>query len=172
MKRVIIDANIYGRILEKFHQNIIKEATEKGVLKGHLVIYGFDIIRKELRSTSSNIKIGDIKLRIALLNLYDILVSKHTLSLNSEIRNLAQQYYEVYKEIGGAYGKEEVLNDFAIVAGASINNLDINYSDDNKTMINQKAVKSYEIVNKIRRFRTPRFENYPSFIKEIRRLLT
>lgn len=172
MKRVIIDANIYGRVLEKFHQNLIKEAVEKDVIKGHFVIYGFDIIRKELRATSSNIKIGDTKLRIALLSLYDILVSKHTLKVNSEIITLARQYYKVYKELGGFFTESEILNDFIIVAGASIKNLDIIYSDDNKTMISEKALKSYEIVNQIRRIRTPEFENYSSFIKEIRRLLT
>ena len=172
MKRVILDTNIYGKILEEFHQNLIKEVIEKGLLKEKLVIYGFDIIRKELRATSRNIKVGDTKVRIALLNLYDILIGKHSLYINSEIKNLAYQYYKVYKELDGVCKEYEILNDFIIVAGASIKNLDVIYSNDNKTMVSEKAIKSYTIVNGIIKIRTPIFENYPRFIKEIRRLLT
>ena len=171
-KRVMLDSNIYGLILEEFHQNLIKEATEKGVLKGYFVIYGLDLIRKELRATSNSIKIGDTKIRIALLNLYDILVTKHNLSVNSEMSNLAIQSYNVYKELGGLVSEQEILNDFIIVACASIKNLDIVYSNDSKTMVSEKAIKSYEIVNKILKIRTPKFEDYSNFIKEIRRLST
>ena len=47
MKRVLPDTNIYGRIIEKSQQDIIYLATQRGVLKGVFVIYGFELIRKE-----------------------------------------------------------------------------------------------------------------------------
>ncbi|MBI2130373.1 hypothetical protein HYU10_01245 [Candidatus Woesearchaeota archaeon] len=170
MKRVLLDTKIYGKILEEFHQGIIRETIERDAIKGALVIYGFDVIRKELRATSKNARIQDGKLRIALLNLYDILAKKHSIQLNIEMRGLAWKYYEVYRKLGGTKNEKEILNDFIIVAGASIKNLDIVYSEDDKTMAGGTSIKSYEIVNNILKFRTPKFESYGEFIKEIRRL--
>ncbi|MBI2545800.1 hypothetical protein HYV81_01330 [Candidatus Woesearchaeota archaeon] len=171
-KRVILDTNIYGRILEEFHQKVIREAVDRGVLKGHFIIYGFDVIRKELRATSRKTIIGNEKVRLTVLNFYDLLVGNHTLVIDQEMKDLAGKYYKVYKELGGSSKEHEILNDFIIVAGSSMKNFDIIYSEDNKTMASETAVKSYKIVNGLNNIRTPYFEDYTKFIKEIRRLLS
>lgn len=160
MKRVLLDTNIYGRILEKGAEKLIREAIETDKLKNKFIIYGNDLIRAELRKTSQRLKIREANLRVALLTIFDILVQQHRFEINRDMEWLAQQYFKVYKEIGGSQSEKVVINDFTIVASAALRNLDIIYSDDSKT-----------IVNEIKRLRTPNFESYSSFINEIRRLL-
>ncbi len=170
MKRVMLDTNIYGKILEEFHHTIIQEALERGIFKREFIIYGFDTIRKELRATSQDSRIHNANLRIALLHLYDTLIGKHLLFETPEIKKLALHYYKVYKELNGTKD-ESILNDLLIVACATINNLDIVYSEDNKTMFHPTTLKSYKIVDGILNLRTPAFESYVDFVSKIKRLL-
>ncbi len=171
MKRVLLDTNIYGRIIEERQENIIRESINKDVFKGKFVIYGCNIVIKELRATSKKIKIGNSKLRMALLNLFDILVKEHSFRVTAEMKELAYHYYNIYKKIGGIRSEKEIIKDFFIIAAATIKKLDIVYSEDNKTMLSEKALESYTSVNDIKRLRTPKFESYSNFMKEIRRLL-
>lgn len=172
MKRVILDTNVYGKIIEQGDENLIANAVEKNLFAGKLLIYGNSVIRNEIRDVPKKIKTREANLRIALLNIYDRLVGNHKLEITSEVKGLANHYLLVYKKIGGVKNKIDILNDFLIIASATIKKLDIVYSEDNKTMLSEKARKSYLIVNEIKKLRTPNFENYNNFIKEIRRLLT
>ena len=160
MKRVILDTNIYGRIIERKEAEEIREKLE---LKRDIIIYGFDVVRKELRVTSKKVRIEKKSLRLALLGIYDHLTQRHLMSTTSLIRNLADDYYETYKQLGGKYSKEELMNDFLIVACASIHELDIVVSDDNDTMLSENALRAYTIVNKLRKHRLPQFIGYDSF---------
>jgi uncharacterized alkaline shock family protein YloU len=49
------------------------------------------------------------------------------------------------------------------IARASMHELDLVVSEDRRTMLNENAMKSYRIVNKLRNFRTPEFMNYDAF---------
>lgn len=52
---------------------------------------------------------------------------------------------------------------FLIVACASINELDIVVSEDNKTMLSEYAIRTYDTVNSLRSHRTPKFIHYEDF---------
>jgi len=60
-----------------------------------------------------------------------------------------------------------MINDFMIVSIATLNKLDVVYSKDNNTMLNNYAVKSYELVNSIKKLNTPKFKSYEEFKNEI-----
>ncbi len=160
MKRIILDTNIYGRIVEKKEEEEVKELVEK---HPEIIIYGYDIIRKELRDTSKRVRIERRSLRLILLGIYDKLTQKHTFYTTSAINRLADDYYKTYKELGGKRPLKEMQNDFLIVACASIHELDIVVSEDNKTMLVDDAIKSYRIVNGLQKYRTPKFINYLKF---------
>ena len=172
MERVLLDTNIYGKIIEYKDELLIRNILEKGLLKGKIVMYGNDVIRNELRDAPKDIKIDRRKVRTAILNLFDMLTEKHRFKIDAEIKELADNYFKIYKKIGGTRNEREIINDFVIVASAAIKKLDIIYSEDSKTMMGDKALESYSIVNEIKRLRNPRFRRYLEFISDIRRLLS
>ena len=160
MKRVILDTNIYGLILKvKEEEKIINQLSSKK----DILIYGFDIIRKELRDVPKKIKIDNKNLRVVILNLYDKIIKTHSLENKSYIKKLAENYFQTFKEINKNASKKKMMNDFFIVACASKNNLDIVVSEDERTMFNQDSLKTYRIVNKIKGLSTPEFINYEKF---------
>ncbi|MEK6888034.1 MAG: PIN domain-containing protein [Candidatus Aenigmatarchaeota archaeon] len=160
MKRVILDTNIFGEIVDSKEVEEIKQLAER---HKDIVIYGFDIIRKELRNITKDVRTEGKLVRLMLLGLYDKLVRFHAYFATAAISQLADEYYEVYQELGGKRSKKEMMNDFLIVACASIHELDIVVSNDTKTMRSDIALKSYEIVNKLKKYRMPGFIGYESF---------
>ncbi len=157
MKRLLADTNFYG-MLAKDSQRLevvsgVKEAKS-------LVFYGFKTIRDELRDVPKNIRFAGKNIRIDLLNLYEEIVTKHVLEINDDIKKSAEDYYRAYREFGGSKGKEELINDFVIVACASLNNLDLVVSNDERSMLAENAVRAYDLINSVIRARTPRFISY------------
>lgn len=165
MERVILDTNIYGLIVIDEDRNKVRHSIEKEKMA---IVYGFQLIRKELRDTPKNIRVGGTSLRSALLGLYDELTKNHTLRFINEAEKLADAYFNVYKEIGGYASKAEIIKDLSIVACAALNSLDIVVSNDNKTMLSEIAIKSYKIVNQLKKIRIPRFLSYEEFKKELK----
>jgi len=163
MKRVILDTNIYGTIVLDKDRNLLKDTIIKS---REVVVYGFSLIRKELRDTPRSIRIEGINLRNYLLNIYDEITKNRTLSNTREIEDVAKAYFIAYKELGGLKRKE-IITDFMIIATGSVHELDIVVSQDNRTMLSDKAIKAYAIVNKIKSLRLPRLLNYEKFKKEI-----
>lgn len=168
MKRILLDTNIYELILK----GIEKETIYSLIEKNELVIYGNDTIRKELRDLPKEkfALVGDKirKLRIALLSLYDLLVRK-TYPVDNNTKNLAEKYFIAYKSVGGHEAREKIINDFLIVASATLKNLDIVVSEDRKTMLSSKTLKVYDVVNNLEHRRTPNFIGFGEFEKEVRR---
>ncbi len=169
MKRIILDSNIYGRIIEKMDVDFILNSLPKS----GIIIYGTDIIRKELRDTpKQKVMISEnkkIKIRLLLLNLYDFIVKDHQLKTTDTANEIAEAYCIAYKKLGGIISREEIINDFMIISSATINKLDVVYSEDNKTMLNKDALDSYELVNRIKKLRTPIFKSYKEFKNEIKK---
>ena len=167
MKRELLDSNIYGKIIEKMEVDFVLN----NLPKSGIVVYGIDIIRKELRDTpKEKIIVSEnkrIKIRLLLLNIYDFIVKNHQLKTTDNIKELAEMYYIAYKKIGGFKARNEIINDFIIVATATLNRLDVVYSEDNKTMLGKDAIKSYDLINSIKKLRTPRFKSYEEFKNEI-----
>ena len=165
MRRIILDTNIYGLIVEDPNRDIVRYGIEK---KKAVIVYNLPLIRKELRDTPRNIRFEGENLRNYLLRIYDQFTINHELKFTRETEELADNYFTLYTELGGHSAKTEIIKDFIIVASASLNSLDIVVSNDNKTMLSEKAIKSYTIANQIKKIRTPRFLDYEQFKKELK----
>jgi len=165
LKNILLDTNIYGLIVVDYDRNEVRNSIEN---KKEVIIYGLSLIRKELRDTPKNIRLVGSSLRNSLLSIYDEITKDHILKLTIDIEELADSYFNVYKEIGGYASKDDIIKDLIIIACASLNSLDIVVSNDNKTMLSEKAIKSYKIVNELKKIRIPRFLDYEEFKKEIR----
>ena len=173
MKRVLLDTNIYGEIISKRDEELVKAALNAP--NKEFVFYGSEVVRKELRATPRGNMLpekisGNKKARIALLSLYDLVVSSHFIKIDKKIEQTAQDYYKVHREISGK-SNEKILNDFRIVASAALWGLDVVYSEDNNTMRSPQAMKAYAIVSSLKGIKVPEFKSYAEFIKELKRLL-
>lgn len=168
MKRVLLDTNIYEFILKYLEKERIKRFIEKQIL----VIYGIDIIRKELRKIPSKkvgIAGGDItNIRIALLSLYDFFVGEHQYKITEDILDLADKYFVVYKTLGGFASKSDIITDLSIVACAALHDLDIVVSEDNKTMLSESAINAYKSVNSLEKIKIPKFIGFEEFKNMLR----
>ena len=169
MRRVILDTNIYEFILRE----IDAETLQKIASQKEILVYGNEIIRKELRDIPKQ-KTGLlgkrlIRLRSALLGLYDLLIQDHIYNITSEMHSLAEKYYIAYRSAGGGISRNDIINDLLIVSFASIKKLDIVVSEDARSMLSDAAKHAYSVVNKIENLRLPNFIGLDSFINEIRR---
>ena len=145
MANVIIDSCTYGKITkdpswELLVENIIKDKS--------FIVFNFKVIRDELRKAPSQV-----------LRIYDQMVSTNIIQETKQMVQLAQEYYKEYKKNGGNVGKKKILNDFKIVACASIKNCDLLFSDDENTLKCKKALDAYRTVNLKKNYRTPTFYN-------------
>lgn len=165
MLRVILDTNIYGRIIEDGVQEELKNKLDS--MKDELAIYGMHIIRDELRSTAKARYHDGYNLRIALLQLYDKLTESHALDISPLAKSLALLYFKAYKNNRGSYGWREMRNDFLVVAQATISRLDIVVSDDNRTMACRQALSAYNEVNKENNMLTPGIIHYREFRERV-----
>lgn len=164
MKRIIFDTSVYGRFAEDL------DLTEKigKFVPNEYVIYGAKVIRDELRETPKNIKLRDASKRILLLKIYDFFVRKdhHDLKENKLVIVLSQDYFKEYKRQKGSLSEDSMKNDLIIIATATIYQLDIVVSDDEKSMLSDAAVNAYNSVNKRYGLKNPIFKKYSDFRRE------
>ena len=165
MKRILSDTNFYG-LLSKDEERL--KIVDKIKVSSKIIIYGFKVVRNELRDVPRLIKIENKNLRIDLLNLYDSIVENHILEFTGDMPKIAENYYKAYREFGGTKPKEEIINDFTIVSAASLNNLDIVLSNDEKSMLAENAIRAYNLINSVISKRTPKFISYGNFKKLLR----
>src|SRR3989344_8424277 len=155
--RLLLDTNIYGKIIE---DELEDQIIEKMFLHKHdFIIYGIRLIRKEIRAAPKHTR-DRYNLRFALLKLYDVLTNGHELEIKPLANNLAVLYYKEYRKNGGSVSWKDIKSDMLIVAEATISKLDIVVSEDNRTMLANTAVKAYYSVNKIHNLITPNFIGY------------
>ncbi len=165
MKRVLPDTNFYG-LLAQDRERL--EVISSIKINNRLVIYGFKIIRSELRDVPKKIKVGGKNLRIDLLNLYDEITKNHSFEFNDSIVKIGDNYYKAYKEFGGSKSKQDIIDDFIIVSCASLNNLNIVVSNDERSMVTENAVRAYNLINSVIGRKTPKFINYSKFKNMLR----
>jgi predicted nucleic acid-binding protein len=160
MLRVIFDTNIYGYLAKEPE---IEKIEPKITHSSQFTVYGCQVIRKELRNKSLKTS------RDFLLKLYDHIVKNHDLEIKERTRRLAQEYQKEAKKLGGVKVKstDENYEDFLIVAAASLNNLDIVFSDDKKTMQGAFNIAAYKIVNLRNKLRSPTFYSYTILKKSL-----
>jgi len=164
MKRIMLDTNIYGRMVIDDELDEIKEAIGR-----KLVVYGSEVIRKEIRRAPRWTVKYPKNLRMDLLRLYDSLVG-HSIATTPEILKLAENYYLAYSNFGGRLNKSDILTDLIVVACASSKGLDIVVSEDTDTMLDNNFQKVYQLVNKLANTRNPQFLDYKEFKILLRRL--
>ena len=168
MKRIMIDTSIYEFVLKYIEKSVL----EVILLQKRMIFYGNGIIRKELREipkSKKDIVYGNVRgLRSALLQLYDLIVGKHHCQITKQMEELADKYFTVYRTLGGFAAKKEIINDFRIVACASLNNLDILVSEDTRTMLSEISINSYKTVNQLFGFKTPNFIKFNEFRNKLR----
>lgn len=163
-----MDTSVYGKLVD---DTLLFALILEGKQNHEFVIYGMDIIRKELRATPRTIltQAKNKKVRIFSLSLYDSLITKdnHHLRMNDLIQLLALRYAQEYKRQGGNVGAFELENDFLLVASATIYQLDIVVSDDRRTMLGDSAQYAYKNINKNMGLRNPTYLLYDSFRTKI-----
>ncbi len=158
MKRFLLDTNIFGLIaVDKKRLEIINNILESE----SLIIYSNDLVRKELRKAPT--RIDGKNVMADLLGIFSTIVGKHNYTITDKMKKLARDYYSTYREVGGIKSKKKLMNDFLIVACASLHDLDIVASEDEKSMRNEIAMKSYKIVNKNLDKNIPDFIGYKEF---------
>ncbi len=155
--RVIFDTNIYGELVEKDRDYLIKKISESTTV----IVYGFEIIRKELRAAPSNTR-EYLHLRQDLLRTYNKIVSHHSFRVNTAIAALATEYALNYK---GGISKHRMVSDFLIVACASIHRLDVIVTEDNHSMNSFLARQTYHKVNIKNGLKDPAFYSLMEFEK-------
>lgn len=161
MLRVIFDTNIYGLLIKE--KNAF-EIENRIVEDKSLVVYNYKPIRDELRGIPKMTRLSR-KTRNLVLNVYDKLTKNHFLENSIDITYLARKYHNHYRNQGGVYGWDTNIRvDFMIVACASINGLDVIYSEDAKTLICKKARKAYHHINIKEGLRTPYFLSYKELL--------
>lgn len=159
MLRVIFDTNIYGKIVE---ENNFEEIATSIKNDNNFKVYGFQIIRKELRETPKTSKLGKFSRRNLLLNLYDGITGGKYLKDSLQIHKLALKCYNAYRKLGGIknWDKTNIDVDFTIVACGMFYKLDIVVSDDSKTMLSKYALKAFKHISIKEALRQPIFWKY------------
>ncbi|MBI5389813.1 hypothetical protein HZB01_05545 [Candidatus Woesearchaeota archaeon] len=164
MKRLLLDSSVYGEL-------ILDEKT-LGLLitlyaKHEVVLYGNNVIRQELKDTPKKVKQDNKSKKMLLLQLYDSFIRKqnHNIPLGHLAEVLAQEYFKVYKLEAGSLSFEELVHDFLIVASASLKELDIVVSHDEKSLLSPPSLAAYKQVNQCNGLRNPQFYKYNAFKK-------
>ncbi len=165
---MIFDTNIYGRIVDNVDLQLVTETA-----KNLFMVYGSVVINRELRAYEGKATVEfegkTRKLRALLFEAYDSLVRDRIYPLDAETERLAEGYFLAYKKFGGRKPQAQIINDFLIVATASLHRLEIIYSDDSKTMVSGEAVKAYELVNGLNYLEMPQFKSYEELKAELKR---
>lgn len=161
MKKLLLDSCIYGELAVDKELDHLQEKFEQ--VEG-IIVYGFSLIRKELRATSKEKRHFGKNLRVAMLSLYDRFVKDKTLMVDEEkVSGIAQKYYDAYRQLGGGHGKAELWNDYLVVACASLKGMDIVASNDHATMLSENSLRAYALVNQALQLKNPKFIDYQHF---------
>ena len=157
MKRLLLDTNIYGELIFDRDFPLLKEN-----IKDKFVAHGFRIVREELRDVPKSSKVQGKNMRIGLLHIYDEIIKKEY-PLTEEIERLGAEYYKIYHQLGSIHSYDKMRNDFLIVACATLNQVDLVVSEDNKTLLVENALKAYDQVNQQINKKIPDFIGYLEF---------
>jgi len=144
--RAILDTNTY----EALYRKDLWRVTS--LIESHkLIVYGCKVIRNELRDIPKSLKVDGRNYRNLLLSVYDS-VAKRTLPVENLSETLAEEYWLAYE---GGVSKRKMISDFLIVAIATLHNVDVVVSEDERTLKSGPARRAYEQVNQKKKLKTP-----------------
>jgi len=161
MNRLLLDTNIYGLLMADKDFHLLHTKIEN--IKEDLKIYGFSIIRSELKQAPKE-TIQGVNIRASLLRAYSSFIVKEY-ELQDDLKGIAEDYHKTYLEFGGSLPKDKLFNDFLIVACSSVKDISVVVSEDNATLASEIAKKAYRAVNKKRNIAFPNFTGYEDFKK-------
>ncbi len=147
---VLLDTNIYSWFFEGNQIELIQKVAESHKLQ----VYGFSVIRKELRATPHSIYHAKMNYRNQLISTYDQITSNHVYGINEKIEELATVYAE---QLRNDYQKKMIWNDLLIISCASVHALDIVVSRDKRTMFSELMKEIYIKVNQEKKLKIPKF---------------
>jgi len=172
MRRILLDTNIYGLIVEKHEREEFKELINKT----DIIVYGCSIVRKELRNVPKNVTIltpdGLRKVRTLLLSLYDAITKEHEIIVDDNTIKLAQKYLNEFTRITKQTNIVHLKIDFILVACATVHNLDLIVSDDHTTLLSPTALNAYQSINAEEGFKLPPIIKYDHLKKILKRSLS
>lgn len=167
MKRLLLDTNIYGLIVERNEDEEFKNLVKRS----DIIVYGCSAVRKELRDIPKEKTMlrgqSVRKVRNFLLNLYDTVTKEHEIVVDERTKELASKYLEYYEEITGKTVLDHFKIDFILVACASIHGLNLIVSEDHKTLMSSDAIRTYHNINVNNKINMPGLYTY----EELKRLL-
>lgn len=155
-RRVLLDTNIYGLLIERRESEIFV----KGYESKRFIFYGFDLVREELRNISTTKRLGKSSLRQLVLEFYDGIIRQHHYPRTILIEQIAKEYLQEYR---GGISKQSLWSDFQIVACASVHGLDLLVSADDHSMLSTLAREAYKKVNEKHALKTPFFYSLEKF---------
>ncbi|GEM_PF-125068 len=144
--KVLIDTNIYGWAVEDKNVSdlLLKLIEEKKQGTNSAIVFGFDIIKKELENNPHT------PTKLKTLELYRSVISKH-LGITKDTRMLAESYFESCKS-----SKLKItIEDCEIIAAAVINCIEFVVTNNRRTMNNPRTIEVIEKIND-GRFKTPK----------------
>lgn len=159
MKRLLLDTCIYGEMILDKELTALKETHNSEVQ-----MYGFILIRRELRATSPTKRYLGKNVRVAMLSLYDQFVGEKNLLVDeSTLMLTAKKYFDTYRQLGGHLSEKELQTDYLIVACAAHKSMDVVASNDHASMLSELSLKAYSIVNDALKLKNPHFIDYAQF---------
>ena len=169
MKRIVFDTSTFGEIAldEAFLNELAKQVNAS------FAVLGSEVIEEELLNTPAGKKISEgrfkgMSLREFFTTAYKLFIRRSETLLNTDLVEIvAAKYYVVYAKEASKAGlaKKEVklLNDFRIVASASLRGADFLVTADAASMLNSDAINAYKAVNGVFQLKTPVLLAYGDF---------
>ncbi|MCH8004453.1 MAG: hypothetical protein IH934_07545 [Nanoarchaeota archaeon] len=167
----ILDTNVYGEILIDPNSD---ELARKIRRNKSFLIYGVDLVERELSETPLHMRYKGSITRRLLIELFESL-SDEIIIVGPLAEHLAEDYFKKYKELSKSgkykivkerYDEKSLKTDFEIIAVASLKGVDVVVSSDKRTLLSQLAKDVYAHINSIDGLRTPELIEYKKF-KEV-----
>lgn len=169
MMPMVFDSSVYGELAldVPFLEKVSKHVNTA------FAVLGSEVVWEELQNTPVGKKIREGKfkgmsLREFLTTAYTLITRRSENLLKTDLVEIvAAKYYVVYAKeaakAGVAKKASKLLNDFRIVASASLRGADFLVTADIASMLNADAVKAYVVVNGVFQLKTPVLFAYGDF---------
>lgn len=177
MMSLFFDSSVYGELAldEHFLSEVSKHVNVA------FAVLGSEVVWEELQNAPAGKKIKEGKfkgmsLREFLATAYKLIVKRSETLLKTDLVEIvAAKYYVVYAKeaakTGVAKKEGKLLNDFRIIASASLRGADFLVSADVASMLNADAVKAYGAVNGVFQLKTPVLLAYGDFKRRFSKII-
>ncbi len=169
MMSIVFDSSVYGELAldEPFLNEVSKQVNAA------FAVLGSEIVEGELQNTPADKKISEgkfkgVSLKEFLTTAYKLIVRRSETLLKTDLVEIvAAKYYVVYAKeaarTGLAKKEDKLLNDFRIVASASLRGADFLVTADVASMLSAEVVEAYRMVNGVFQLKTPALLAYGEF---------